>query len=226
MHEPATAAALAAVALAVAGCADRGHRAETSRLVDGSVSPALPRALGAGAAGLVMSRVRIRRAMRLDARGRTCVASFRGEFTVAADAVVVDRTGVTGFSLTFLDAHRHVVLGCDRTGRQVAGGAWCARSVGRLVDGRLEDPRLDILCVGRRGDSVGFAWIEPMPAARWVVVGAGGDREVEPVAAGLPVRVATREVDAATSSATFVVGEYDATGAELARYRLPVRVAG
>ncbi len=226
MHEPATAAALTAVALAVVGCADRGHRVETRHLVDGSVSSALPRALGAVADGLIMSRVRVRRAMRLDPRGRTCVASFRGEFTVAADAVVVERTGVTGASLTFSDARRHVVLGCDRTGRGAAGSAWCARSVGRRVNGRLEDPRLDILCVGRRGDPVGFAWIEPMPATRWVVVGAGGDREVEPVAAGLPVRVATRAVDAATSSATFAVSEYDATGAELARYRLPVRVAG
>jgi len=226
MHEPAAAVAVAVLALAVAACGSRDHRAHTSRLVDGSVPPVPPGVLGSLGADAVMSRVRFRRAALLDTRGRACIASFRGEFAIANEALVVERTGAIGASLTFLDARRRVVLGCDRASRRVAGAAWCARSVGRLVAGRLEDPRLDILCLGGHGEPIGFAWIDPMPGTRWVVVGDGARSEVEPVAAGLPVRVATREVDVATSSATFAVTEYDATGAELARYRLPVRVAG
>jgi hypothetical protein len=216
----------AVLVLAVAACGSRDQRAHTSRLVDGSAPPVPPGALGSLAGDVVMSRVRFRRAARLDTRGQECITSFRGEFAVANDALVVERTGAIGASLTFLDARRRIVLGCDRTGRRVAGAAWCARSVGRLVAGRLIDPRLDILCLGRHREPIGFAWIEPMPATRWVVVGDGTGSEVEPVAAGLPVRVATRDVDLATSSATFAVSEYDATGAELARYRLPLRVAG
>jgi len=103
---------------------------------------------------------------------------------------------------------------------------WCARSVGRLFDGRLHDGRVDILCVGPTGGRVGFAWVEPTRRARWIVVAQPSGAEVEEIAAGLPVRIATRDVDSAASSATFAVAEYDSAGSEVARYGLRARVAG
>jgi len=226
MHEPAAVVIAAVVGLAVAGCGGRDDGARRARLVDGSRSAALPTALsGQLDAGAVVARVRILRADRLDTRNRACVQSFRSEFTIAAGAVVVERTGAIGGSLTFVDVRRRVVLGCDRTGSR-GDDSWCARSVGRLVAGALEDPRLDILCVDRRDTPVGFAWLEPVPDARWVVVAGAAGADLEPVAAGLPIRVATRAVHGAASSATFAVTEYDARGDELVRYRLLARVAG
>jgi hypothetical protein len=106
----------------------------------------------------------------------------------------------------------------------VARQAIC--SVGRLFDGSLGDARVDILCVRSPGKPVGFAWLEPAPRTRWIVVAGSSGTEVEEVAVDLPVRVATRDVDIAASSATFGVAEYDATGTEVARYRLRARVAG
>ena len=139
---------------------------------------------------------------------------------------MVQRVGVKGVSLTFLDAERRVALGCDRSARPAASGPWCARSVGRLFSGRLRDPRVDILCRDARGRPVGFGWIEPAAGARWIVVGDGPGAEVEEVAAGLPVRIATTDVDAATSSATFDVRELAEGGKEVRRYTLRASVAG
>jgi hypothetical protein len=224
MREPAAVAA--AVALAVAGCGSHHAAGRRARLLDGSQSAALPTMLNRLGRDAVAARVRVLRVNRLDARNRACVESFRGEFTVGGDAVVVENTGVIGASLTFVDARRRAVLGCDRTSTRSADGSWCARSIGRLVGGELEDARLDILCVDRHGAPVGFAWLEPEPDARWVAIAGAGGNVVEPVAAGLPVRVATRNVDDADSSATFDISEYDSRGRELARYRLRARVAG
>jgi hypothetical protein len=190
------------------------------------MAPSLPKALSAVGSGAVTSRVRALHAAELDARARTCVESFRPEFRIPPHALVVERTGAIGASLTFVDAERRVVLGCDRTVRPSANGPWCARSVGRLFAGRLRDARVDILCVDARGSPVGFGWLEPTRGARWIVVGTESPAEVEEVAAGLPVRVSTREVDTAGSSATFAVTEYDSAGKEVDRYPLRARVAG
>ena len=220
------AATLAAVgsALAFAGCGGGGER--PARLVDGSEAKALPEALDRLGRRTVTARVRVIRAAKLDIRGRSCLDSFRSEFQIAPATVVVQRIGVITASLTFLDAERRVVLGCDRTARTAASGAWCARSVGRLFSGRLRDARVDILCRDARGDPVGFGWIEPAAGVRWVVVHNASSTEVEEVAAKLPVRIATSDVDPATSSATFDVQEYDADGKEVRRYRLRAGVAG
>ena len=210
--------------LSLAAC---GAGAEQpARLVDGSVEPPLPRALRDLADGAVVSEVRVRQPSELDVRGRACLDSFRAEFLISPATVVVQRVGAIGATLTFSAVERRVVLGCDRTSLAVPNGPWCARSVGRLFSGRLRDARVDILCRGARGDPVGFGWVEPGRGVRWVVVDQGASKEVEEVAGELPVRIATADVDQATSSATFDVRELDSDGKEVRRYRLRGSVAG
>jgi hypothetical protein len=219
-------AATIGLALSSAGCGGRDDDARPARLLDGSASPLLPAVLREVGRGAVASRVRVLRAAHLDARGRACLERFRPEFRIPSRATVVERTNVVGENLTFLDARRRVVLGCDRTARPAANPPWCARSVGRLFSGHLRDPRLDILCRDANGDPLGLGWIEPAAHVRWVVVRNGPEAEVEEVARGLPVRVATVDVSVADSSATFAVTEYGSDGREVRHYRLRARVAG
>jgi hypothetical protein len=159
---------------------------------------------------------------------RGCLRSFEPEFRLPPATVVVRRTGTLGESLTFTDAEHDVVLGCAGTGSaSTPVPRWCGRSVGRLYAGRLRDVRLDVACHDRAGRPVGFGWIEPGPATRWIGVRAGGRvAEVAAVAAGLPVRVATDAVDRARSSATFAVAEYAASGAAVRSFRVRAGVAG
>jgi hypothetical protein len=215
----------AALALAAGGC---GHGASApSRLVDGTPPPKLPAALKLSDRNTVTSRVTVTSIGRLGATGRNCVDGFRPEFRLAVDATVVRRTGIVGESVTFMDADHDVVLGCDRTdGPAPASQPWCGRSVGRLVGGRLRDLRLDIACRTRRGTQVGFGWIETGPGTRWVAARVGAVTEVAGVAAGLPVRVVTEDIDRETSSATFATVEYAGSGKTLARHRISAGVAG
>ena len=226
MHDPSRfAVVLVLAALPLSGCAEHRARARPS-LVDGTRAPALPKVLASLGEGAVMSRMRVLPAARLDRRGRVCIEGLRREFGVSSRTMVVERIGTFGASITFVSARRRVVLGCDRTAHPSPSGVWCARSVGRLFDGGLRDARVDILCVGPAGGRVGFAWIEPARGARWIVVAQPSGAEVEEIAAGLPVRIATRDVDSAASSASFAVAEYDSAGSEVTRYRLRARVAG
>jgi hypothetical protein len=213
------------LAVVAVGCGNRPSSA--ARLVDGSTPPPLPHAFD-DLSGAVVTRVGVLRAADLGVRGQACLRSFRPEFSIPPATIIVERTGVIGASLTFRDRRRRFVLGCDRTEAPRGGdaGPWCARSVGRLFGNRLRDPRVDILCRSAAGDRVGFGWIEPAPASRWFVVGHGSRSELYEVVAGLPVRVASRDVDVTTSSATFDVAEYDANGKEVRRRRLRVGVAG
>ena len=120
------------------------------------------------------------------------MATFEEEFDFPAATRVVERVGVLGATLTFADAGGHTVLGCDRTSAR-RGGSWCARSAGRVRSGRLSDPRVDILCRDRHGRAVGFAWVDPAPATRWIGVETDSGVEVDPVTGSLPVRIATLE---------------------------------
>jgi hypothetical protein len=216
---------LALGGLCAAGCGRSPAR--PVRLVDGTAPPPLPAPLRRRAAGATTARVAVLAAGRLDAAGRRCLASFRPEFRIAPGTTVVRRTGAAGESLTFTDADREVVLGCDRASlRAPDARGWCGRSVGRLVAGRLRDPRLDLGCRSHDGAAVGFGWIEPGPATRWIGVRVARSTEVDEVAAGLPVRVPTDDVDRATSSAAFSIVEYTGAGAVARRYRLRAGVAG
>jgi hypothetical protein len=221
----AAAGGAAAVALLAGGCASQ--RTPIPRLLDGTRPPSLPARLDGLGGPTVVSRLTVTTVRRLGSIGRRCVDSFTPEFRVPADAIVIRRTGVVGESLTFANADRDVVLGCDRTARRPRPGEpWCGRSVGRVIAGRLRDLRLDVACHTTSGVQVGFGWIQSGAHTRWVTAGVDGVTEVSAVAAGLPVRVVTEDIDRADSSATFAIGEYGSAGMALRTYRFSAGVAG
>ncbi len=226
---PAWAAAAAGLALALALSVSRcGGTGGPLRLVDGTLPPATPAALAHLGDALRVSRVRVAAVTLLSEWARRCARSFRPEFDVPETARAVERVSVLGASVTLADRRRHALLGCDRASAPDGGapGGGCGRAVGRLLAGRLRDPRVDLLCRDEHGRQIAFAWIEPGPRARWLLVREGAWTAVETVAGGLPVRVATRSVDPDAATAEFRVEEYDAAGARLRRYTLRGRVAG
>jgi hypothetical protein len=103
--------------------------------------------------------------------------------------------------------------------------SWCGRAYGRLRRGRLSDPRLDLAC-SASGKPLAFAWIEPGRRARYVVVRHPAYAEAYVVAAGLPVRVMTSDVDLEHSRATFDVSEHASNGRRLRTFRVETQVAG
>ena len=148
---------------------------------------------------------------------------------IANDTVVVERTGVFAESLTFADVGRRMVYACDGgtdpTGERKA--PWCGSAVGRLLRGRLLDPRLDILCRDKKGRPLAYAWVEPVAGVRWIGVDQGRYTEVYEVLAGLPVRIAsTRGIQPGRARATFDVTQYDGHGRELVKGKLEAAVAG
>ena len=148
---------------------------------------------------------------------------------VARDVLVVERIGVFGESLTFTDARRRVLYACDG-GEDPAREhppPWCSTAAGRLVEGQLLDPRLDLGCRDRAGRPLAYAWIEPVSGARWVGVGQGEYEEIYAVVGGLPVRIASkRRIDLGASRASFVVTQYDLGGSALLRGVVEAAVAG
>ena len=178
--------------------------------------------------GSVVTQTRTLRAGFLGRRFTLCLPSAdRRAFP--SDTLVVERVGTVGESLTFLDGARRHVYACDG-GVDAAGeraAPWCGLSVGRLFDGRLLDPRLDVLCRARGGEALAYAWVVPIDGAHWIGVDQGTYIELYEVAAGLPVRIAsTRGVDRARARATFDITQYDVRGKPLVRARLEAGVAG
>lgn len=215
------AAALGAL-VALAGCG--GDEMSSPQLADGTRPEALPTVLD-GLDGGVMTRTRVLTAAEIDpARLRACGVPG------ADDTPVVERVGVRGTSLTFAGG-RTWLNGCGaipnpaRDPDRPFGGTWCGVSVGFVVDGGLNDPRLS-LCTNAEGELTAFIWVEPQPATRWVVVVDGGTREVYEVAASLPVRVTTTARVNPEGSASFEVEEYAAGGTKLRAYPLDAVVSG
>jgi hypothetical protein len=176
----------------------------------------------------VITQTRILRAGFLDRRLMVCLnPADRQAFS--ADTVVVERVGVFGESLTFLDLAGRHVYGCDG-GIDAAGERrrpWCGLSVGRLFDGKLLDPRLDILCRDQEGNPLAYAWVVPIAGARWIGVDQGAYTELYETAGDLPIRIVSRRgVDRERSRATFEVTQYTAAGKELVRGKLEAAVAG
>jgi len=197
----------AALAVPLAGCG--GATKAPSRLVDGSRPPPVPAGLAHVGARLVLGRLAV-----LDRIGLGACAH---ELGVATPVGALRRIGVAGASVTFRRGAE--VYGCDATSPR----SWCGREEGRFRDGRLLDPRLDILC---KHETIGFAWIQPVPGARWIAIREPSYTELYPVAGGLPVRVTTSRVHVKTSSATFGISQYSAGGRELDRRTLEAFVAG
>jgi hypothetical protein len=148
---------------------------------------------------------------------------------VPAETLVVERIGVDSRSLTFANRAQTRVYACDG-GIDAAGERappWCAAVFGELVDGRLLDPRLDVVCRDRARRPLAYAFVEPVAGARWIGIRQEGYVELYEVLAGLPVRVAgTRGVDVEDARATLEVAQYDAEGRELVHGTLEAAVAG
>ena len=150
----------------------------------------------------------------------------------SGDGTVVERTGLNGSSLT-IESGR-LLFGCDKIPDPLTaedpdlpyGGIWCASPNGRIAEGGLNDPRLS-LCPNTDASYTAFAWVEPQPAAKWIVVSDAGTSEIYEVAESLPVRVTTTDgVEPESSRASFDVAEYAADGRKLREYVLEAAVAG
>jgi hypothetical protein len=150
---------------------------------------------------------------------------FRGTRAVGS---VVERVGVTSETVTFREASLRGLIACDNSpGRREENRRWCGVSYGVLHSGRLRDPHLDVGCSTSDGEQMGFVWVQPAPATRYVAVLQPGYAEVYEVAAGLPVRVATTtDVEIEGSRASFDLSEHDASGGLVRKYRLEAAVAG
>ena len=172
----------------------------------------------------VVSIGRILRGTTLGRRFLTCKPD-----DVARDARVVERIGVFGERLTFTDRRHKNVFACDG-GSDPAGEhrpPWCSGSAGRLFEGRLLDPRLDVGCRDRTGRALAYAWVEPVVGSHWIGVDQGSYTELYEVLGRVPVRIAsTRGVDLHRSRATFGVTQYDVQGHELVKVDLEAAVAG
>jgi hypothetical protein len=205
------AAALCLTLMLAAGC---DSDARPTRLLYGE-----PAAEFRPVAGSVVTRTRVVRAAFLGRRFTLC----RSDGPV--DTLVVERVGVFAESLTFRDRGGLHVHACDGAGDR--SRPWCGGSVGRLYDGRLLDPRLDVLCSDEDGERLAYAWVEPVAGSHWIGVDQGSYTELYEVAGGLPVRIVTRRgIDGAAASATFELTQYDIRGRELLRSKLEAAVAG
>jgi hypothetical protein len=195
-------------------------------LVDGSDARAPAVELEGVSEPAVLTKVRVARVgdVRAGSRAAECL---RGPARDARPTGrVVERIGVTSETVTLRDASG--LKGCDDSpGRREENRRWCGSSFGRLYQGHLRDPRLDIAgCRTADGAPLGLAWVEPSQGTRYVAVEQEGYVEVYEVAGGLPVRVATSKVHVQGSRATFDVSEHDAGGGLLRTYRLDAVPAG
>lgn len=216
-------AVLAAAAL-LAAVASGEQRQWRPRLEDGSPVPALPAALARLPGRLVLTRVSVEPARRLRRELDSCA---RGE-PIADRAPVVHRVGLIGESLTVRESDGGPLIACDDTrGPRFPPRRWCAGAARQLRGAHALDPRLTVLCRTRDGRPVGFLWIDPLPAARWIAVHTARYDEVYPVAAGLPVRVATTEGFVQRPEAIDVqITEYDRRARVLGRQTVEAQVAG
>jgi hypothetical protein len=154
---------------------------------------------------------------------RACLRRF-GELRVTRRTRVVARDGLLGASLTIADPHSPWLYGCDFT---PGHGRLCGGAVGEWRAGRLNDPRLDILCTDAAGHPLAAAWVVPVRRASAIVVRSRRTTEIYPVAGRLPVRIWTRDgVRYARSSAIFDVIQRGAGGRTLAHEQLRAMVAG
>lgn len=214
MHAPPAgywvrAAATVIAASALTACAGGGDT--PTRLVDGSE---------ARRSSVVFEGVDVPVLMTLARRTRG--ASRCGAAANGSAALVVERVGVDGASVTGYSAGAHGVRACDRT----TATAWCGHAFSPVRASSRLDPRLSLTCNGSDGERIGFAWIKPRSKTRYVVVANGGYAEAYEVLGDAPVRVTTDDVDLAASSARVDASEHAANGRRLHAYRLVAQVAG
>ena len=210
---------LVLAAVLLAGCDNGGDRPE--RLLYGE-----PAQEFRPVPGSVIALGRVLDGTTLGSRFTSCRPAGAG---IRNDAVVVERIGAFGESLTFADPGHKTLYGCDG-GTDAAGERkppWCGNPAGFLYHDKLLDPRLDVLCRNRKGRPLAYAWVEPAAGVRWVGVDQGSYTEIYEVLARLPVRIASaRGVQPGRARATFEVTQYDSHGKELVKGKLEAQVAG
>jgi hypothetical protein len=211
----------------LAACAGDERRAPAT-LMDASPSREVPIELENVAAPAVLTTVRVVDVGDIEpgSRSASCV---RQDWDSRPAGQIVERTGVASETVTFRDGSGLAVYGCDNSaGPREEERSWCGTAFGRLHDGRLRDPRLDMGgCTTEDGELVGFVWVEPRRDARYVVVEQPGYAEVYEAAGGLPIRVGTTSgVQIERSRASFDLSEHAVGGELLRKYRLEAAVAG
>jgi hypothetical protein len=213
-----SAIALGAVVLA-GGCRHGGESPTPERLLYGE-----PAQTFAPVQDSVIAAGRVLDASTLGRRFASCSPG-----TDANGAAVVERIGVFSESLSFTNRRRTTLYSCDGgddPSRERAS-PWCGRSVGRLLHGRVIDPRLDILCRERNGRPLAYVWVDPVRQAHWIGVDQGAYIELYEVLAALPVRVATtRGIQLGRTRARLVVTQYDSHGKPLLHGIVEAAVAG
>lgn len=211
----------------VAACDGNDDGAPTT-LMNGAKAAELPVDLEGVENPAVLTSVTVRRVDEIE--GASAVATcLQQDWDDLPYGPIVMRVGVSGESVTFRNRSRRGLYGCDNSqGAREEDRRWCGGAFGQLYGGHLRDPRLDMgACTTREGGLLGFAWIEPGPGAKYVVVQQPGYAEVYEVGGGLPVRVTTTsDVEIEGSRATFELSEHDANGRVIRRYRVDARVAG
>ena len=210
------------VLVSLAGCA-RDDAAPT-RLVDGSRASPPSVALDAPTPQISTkaTAARISTASPSGLVGR-CVATAAEP---ARHGRAIVRVAATGLSVTYRSGS--ALRACDGDAGSVTSRRWCGRAYGRLAQGRLLDPRLDLAaCRTPEGAPVAFAWFEPGPRSSYVAVRQPGYAEIYPVVRGLPVRISiTTGIDEATSTVRLKVSEHDSAGRMLRSSTFHARVSG
>jgi hypothetical protein len=187
------------------------------RLSDGSIPPAVPAPLHGLDGNVVTTRLWITSIGRLGRLARDCDPIDR----LPADRPVIERVGVAGRGVTFVNAPGRI-QGCDIAPGS-SGTPFCGIT-GRSRD-ETREPGLTI-CQNRRGRPVAaFAWIDPVREATWLVVDQSGYREVYPVLGTLPVRVASVSVPL-RGSVRFRTSQYNQYGRLLVKREVDAVVAG
>jgi hypothetical protein len=214
--------AAAGLVVAVSGCGAT-HR---TRLADGSTAPVAPHVLR-HLDHAAMTRTRVLTLAEAETAGlHACLLMSRAT-RVPKPAAVIERITRAGASFT-VRTGATALFACDMA-RDPTGGAPrpCAVAVGKVLAGRLLDPRLTLRCGFGKARPLAFAWITPLRRTRWVVVRTSSGVEIYATAGGLPVRVAATEgVSAPEASATFEVEQRGADGQVLMEETERVVVAG
>lgn len=221
-------AAALVVAALLAGCTGESDGEGVRSLFDGSPAGEAPIELEGVDSGTILTSATAIPidAIEPDSAATSCLREEFAQLDAVGSAVV--RMGVASESVTFEEASRRGLFGCSNSaGQREENRRWCDGAYGQLYSGRLRDPRLGILCKTTEGAYVGFAWVQPAAAVRYVVVKQPEYTEVYEPSGGLPIRIATVSgVDVDTSSATFDISEHDAEGKRLREYELEAFVAG
>jgi hypothetical protein len=208
----------------IVGCQSEPQSATPTTLADGSQARPHPVVLEGVEDPSVATHVRVT-PLDTAATGSTAAACIAAIGTPRGSAVV-ERVGVSGRSVTYVGHGRRTAHACDASAGGGRRTTWCGHAFGRFESGRLRDPRLTLSCRSTEGDPVGFAWIQPDAATRFVVVRHSGYAEVYTAAGDAPVRVTTQDADLTTSRATFAISEHARDGRRLRTHDLETQVAG